>query len=91
MLYFAEPAGRLAFEKFVKKFMRLPSNDSVVAEALESLETFFDVAERILQHQEYMAGGSFTLADIYYIPLVQRLFTMGYGDLVLNRVAVNGW
>ncbi|EFQ32253.1 uncharacterized protein GLRG_07397 [Colletotrichum graminicola M1.001] len=35
-----------------------------------------------------MAGNDFTLIDIYYIPLIQRLFAGGYGDIVLGRKAV---
>lgn len=89
--YFAEPAGRIAFEKFVKKRMGLPPNDAVVSDAARSVETFFDVADRLLQHQDYMAGQSFTLVDIYYIPLVQRLFVCGYGDVIVNRKAVDAW
>lgn len=90
-LYFAEPAGRLMFEKFVKKFLRLPANDAVVAQALESLEALFNVAERTLQRQNYMAGDNFTLVDIYYIPLIRRLFVVGHGELVSSRAAVSGW
>lgn len=91
MLYFAEPAGRLAFEKFVKKFFGLPPNEVVMIEILQSLEVFFDVAERILQRQDYMAGNDFTLVDIYYVPLIQRLFAIGHGELVLSRTAVSAW
>ncbi|KAH7002542.1 putative glutathione-S-transferase theta, GST [Ilyonectria destructans] len=91
MLYFAEPAGRIAFEKFAKKFMGLPPNEAVVSDALRSVEAFFDVAERLLQHKHYMAGNDFTLADIYYIPLIQRLFACGYGDIVVSRKAVSAW
>lgn len=91
MLYFAEPAGRIAYEKFVKKFLRLPPDDAVVSDALRSVELFFDVAERLLQHKNYMAGNDFTLADIYYIPLIQRLFACGYGNVILNRKAVSAW
>jgi glutathione S-transferase len=91
MLYFAEPAGRIAMEKFVKKFMGLPANEAVVSDALRLVEMFFDVAERLLQHKDYMAGKEFTLTDIYYIPLVQRLFACGYGDIILSRKAVSAW
>jgi glutathione S-transferase len=92
MLYFAEPAGIIAFEKLVKKkFMGLPPNEAVVSVALQSVEMFFDVAERLLQHRDYMAGQDFTLVDIYYIPTVQRLFVCGYGDVILNREAVSAW
>jgi glutathione S-transferase len=91
MLYFADPAGRIAFEKFAKKFIGLPCDEAVVLGALRSVEMFFDVAERLLQHQEFMAGKDFTLVDIYYIPLIQRLFACGYGDVILSRKAVSAW
>lgn len=91
MLYFAEPAGKIAFEKFAKRFIGLPVDEGVVANALRSVEGFFDVAERLLQDRDYMAGNSFTLADLYYIPLIQRLFACGYGDVVTNRKAVSAW
>ena len=91
MLYFAEPAGRIAFEKFAKKFMGLPPDDAVVSGALRSVEMFFDVAESLLHHRYYMAGNDFTLIDIYYIPLIQRLFACGYGDIIVSREAVSAW
>ncbi len=91
MLYFAEPAGRIAFEKFAKRYMGLPPDDAVVSSALQSVEMFFDVAERLLQHKSYMAGNNFTLVDIWYIPLIQRLFACGYGDIIVNRKAVSAW
>jgi glutathione S-transferase len=90
-LYFAEPAGKIAFEKFAKRFMGLLPDEAVVANALRSVEQFFDVAERTLQKQEYMAGKEFTLVDIYYVPLVQRLFACGYGDVVLSHEGVGAW
>jgi glutathione S-transferase len=92
MQYFAEPAGKLAFEKFVKqKYRGLPADEAVVQEAMKALEGFFDVAERILKEREFMAGREFGLVDVYYVPLVQRLFACGCGDLVLGREAVRAW
>jgi glutathione S-transferase len=91
MLYFAEPAGRIAFEKFAKRFMGLHPDDAVVSNSLRSVEMFFDIAERLLHHKDYMAGNDFTLVDIYYIPLIQRLFTCGYGDIIDSREAVSAW
>ena len=91
MLYFAEPASKIAFEKFAKKFMGLPANETVVSTALKGVEAFLDVAEGLLQQRDYMAGDKFTLADINYIPLIERLFVVGYGDVILNRKAVNAW
>jgi glutathione S-transferase len=91
MTYFAEPAGRIAFEKFAKKFIGLPPDDAAVSDALRSVELFFDVAERLLLQKDYMAGNNFTLVDIYYIPLIQRLFACGYGDIIASREAVSAW
>jgi glutathione S-transferase len=90
-LYFSEPAGKIGFEKFAKKIMGLPADEAVVAAALKGVEAYFDVAEGLLQHNDYMAGKDFSLADIYYIPLTQRLFACGYGDVVLSRKAVGAW
>lgn len=91
MLYFAEPAGRIAFEKFAKKFIGLPVDEAAVSTALRMVEAFFDVAERLLQYSNYMAGKDFTLVDIYYIPLIQRLISCGYEDVILSRKSVRAW
>lgn len=90
-LYFAEPGSRIVFEKFAKRFMRLPADEAVVSDSLRAVENFFDVAERLLQQKYYMAGSKFTLVDIYYIPLIQRLFACGYGDIITSREAVSAW
>lgn len=90
-LNFNPPAGRLAFEKFAKRFMGLPADEGVVAQAAREVEGFFEVAEGWLAGREYMAGDEFTLVDLFYVPLVQRLFACGYGDLVTERKAVGAW
>ena len=91
LLYFGEPAGRLGFEKVVKRLLGLPADEAVVAAARGALVAFFDVAERALRGRDHMAGAAFTLVDLYYVPLIQRLFACGHGDLVLARPAVRAW
>lgn len=91
ILYFSDPAGKIAFEKFAKRFMGLPADEAVVAASLKSVDGFFDVVERILRERKFMGGNEFTLVDIYYIPLIQRLFACGYGDVVGSREAVGAW
>ncbi|KAF4551779.1 Glutathione S-transferase-like protein 12 [Elsinoe fawcettii] len=90
-LYFADPAGKIAFEKVAKRFMGLPADEDVVKGAVTGVEGYFDVAERLLLKEGYMAGAGFSLVDIYYIPLIQRLFACGYGDIVESRPAVKAW
>lgn len=58
---------------------------------MSALEKFFDVAEKQLLTEGYMAGGELTLADIYYVPLMERLVACGYGRLVESRPAVQAW
>ncbi|KAJ4114766.1 hypothetical protein NW768_011320 [Fusarium equiseti] len=89
--YFAEPAGRIAFEKFAKKFIGIPADEKVVADSLKAVEAFFDVAETMLGEKKYMAGDEFTLVDLYYVPLVKRLFICGFGDVVTERKNVREW
>lgn len=91
MAYFGDAAGKLAFEKYAKKLRGWPTDEAVVAECLKSLGAFFDVAEGILSHQPWMAGDNFTLVDIFYIPLVERLVQVGHEDLITSRKAVNAW
>lgn len=90
-IYFSEPAGKLSFEVFVKKFMGIPSDEKNIADAVTSLKAFFQVAETILEDRDYMAGSSFTLVDIYYIPLAERLFGCGYGELFTSQKNVKAW
>jgi glutathione S-transferase len=75
----------------VKRFSGAPPDNAVVSDALRSLETFFDIADRLLKDKDYMAGNEYTLVDIYYIPLIQRLVACGFGDLITSRKAVNAW
>jgi len=91
MVNFGEPAAKIAFEKFAKRFIGLPPDEAVVESALRAVEAFFDVAEGLLQNHGYMAGNEFTLVDIYYIPVVQRLFACGYTDVIFSRKAVSAW
>ncbi len=71
--------------------MGLPPDDAEVSDALRSVEVFFDVAEGLLQRKAYIAGDDFTLVDIYYVPLIQRLFACGYEDVIVSRKAVSAW
>lgn len=71
--------------------MGLPPDDAIVLDALRSVRSFFDIADRLLRDKTYMAGNNFTLVDIYYIPLIQRLLACGYGEIIASREAVNAW
>lgn len=90
-IYFGEPAGKIGFEKFAKKFMGIPTDEAVVANAEKELGAYLDVASGLLQKRGYFGGEEFGLIDIYYIPLLQRVSLCGYGYLVEKRPAVKAW
>lgn len=90
--YFNPPAGKISFEKFAKaRFLGLPADEAVVEAAVKELDNFFAIIEGLLQDKQYMAGDNFSLVDIYYIPLVQRLFMLGYSDMISGRQNVAAW
>lgn len=65
---------------------------SVVEATRKKVGEFLDVVDsRILAGQEYMAGSSFSLVDIYYIPCVERLMACGFEDLFMSRENVKAW
>ena len=51
----------------------------------------FDVVDKTLASQPYLAGDEFSLADIYWMPYMQYLFPSGAGDLVKARSNVAAW
>lgn len=89
--YFADPVAKIEFERTVKKFLGLPADEAAVKSALKSLEAYLDVANDLLRDKGYMAGKDFSLVDIYHLPLVQRLFTGGFGDVIDSREHVRTW
>ncbi len=89
--YFSPHAGATSYEKFAKQLMGLPTDEGAVARERKKLEEYFDILDDILSRQKYSAGDVFSLVDIYHIPLVERLFQCGDGDLVTERKNVNVW
>jgi glutathione S-transferase len=91
LCYFNGPAGTTYFEKFFKRVMNSPIDEAAVLAAREKLGEFFAVVDGILAKQEYMAGNKYSLADVFYVPLVARLFVCSEGDLVSKRNNVCAW
>lgn len=91
MSYFAEPVAKIQFERTVKKFMGLPADEAAVSSALKALEAYLDIAEKLLSEKEYMAGKEYTLVDVFYVPLIERLIAGNFGEIISSRKNVNAW
>ena len=71
--------------------MGLTTDEEVVAKERSKLQEYFNIIDEILTRQEYLAGNDYSLVDIYHIPLVERLFSCGDGDLISKKANVNAW
>jgi glutathione S-transferase len=58
--------------------------------AVEELGEHLDVLEPILAGREYLVG-TFSVADVAYVPLVCELEACRLGHLLASRPAVRGW
>ncbi|KMP01360.1 glutathione transferase F5 [Coccidioides immitis H538.4] len=70
----------------------IPVDEAAVAKVKSQLESHLDLCEQSFKAgKEYMAGDTFGLADIFYIPAVAKLIDVGHGDLITKREMVNDW
>ncbi len=61
------------------------------AEAVLRVRRLYDDFERALADSTWLAGDSYSLADIAYSPYVLRFDQLGFGDLVVERPHVSDW
>ncbi|CAK9160768.1 unnamed protein product [Ilex paraguariensis] len=68
------------------------SNMAVVHNCQKKLEKVLDVYEQRLSKSSYLAGDSFTLADLSHLPGIRYVMNeAGLGHLVTERKNVNSW
>ncbi|CAE7160975.1 unnamed protein product [Rhizoctonia solani] len=65
---FDPSASSLAYEKVFAGMRGLKTNEELVTKYLETLNAKMDGYERILSKQKYLAGDTFTLADLFHLP-----------------------
>ena len=69
---------------------KTPDTDAV-AKATVDLEKTLDITEKHLAKNDFLAGKTFSLADITWMPYVQYLFGAKAGDLITGRTNVGAW
>ena len=69
----------------------LPVNESVVACFEKRLAEKMDVLNLILSKQPYMGGDTFSLIDIFYMPLMAALFRVDEGHRISERPCIQAW
>lgn len=81
------PISKIVYEKMFKQ----EEDPAVVETALVELEKVLDVYDTHLSNKEYIAGDSFTIADITHIPYTYCLLKCGYKDVLKRRENVYNW
>jgi glutathione S-transferase len=88
---FTPPAMKIIMQMIFAPWRGEKPNMEVVQAGRDAIKTSCDVLEKWLNGREYLAGNSFSLADISYMPYVEYLFAGESGDLVTSRPNFNAW
>jgi glutathione S-transferase len=89
--YFAAPAVRIAIQMLVGRMSGKAPDMAIVEAAKIEAAKALDVAEQTLAGQEYLAGSSFSLADIGWMPYVQYIIQSGVEAMITDRPNVAVW
>ncbi|UKZ53279.1 hypothetical protein TrVGV298_007071 [Trichoderma virens] len=92
MANFDALARPLQWEVIFKPLAGEPKNEQLIHSLVDTLAQKLDVYDKaILAEQKYMAGNTFSIVDIFYMPLMSYLFRMGFGDMITDRPNVKAW
>lgn len=81
-----DKAHALGFELIMKGVLGMGEPDR------EKLASLLDVYDRHLEARAYLAGDSFTLADLTHLPMTELFPAMGiYDELIASRPNVKAW
>jgi glutathione S-transferase len=90
MSYFTPSALGLLYEHMFNPAAGKPTDPAKVEELEGKLKKTLAVVEENLSHNQYMAGDTFTLADISFMPYVEYLLTTPSAKL-FKTPAVTAW
>jgi len=82
-----QPERRERLQKAIELGMDSPTFEP----ALRRFDAIFDEFDRTLASSQWLAGDSYSLADIAYMPYLIRLEHLGLGILITKRAHVAAW
>jgi len=91
--YFVPHAHAMVVELLFRKYLGGEKNDALVETSRSHVKTALDVMDRELEHphRPYLAGPTFSLADIHWMPYLEYLTHIGEASLVHDRKNVAAW
>ncbi|XP_073040711.1 glutathione S-transferase-like [Primulina eburnea] len=88
---FDASAQKLAFEILIKPMKGLTTDEAAVEQLQVQLSKVLDVYEARLSKSKYLAGDSFTLADLHHLPVVNNLLKTKVKALFDARPHFSAW
>ncbi|PIN18086.1 Glutathione S-transferase [Handroanthus impetiginosus] len=85
------PAAKLTWELGIKQLMGMTADDAIVQEQEAQLAKVLDVYEARLAQSKYLAGDSFTLADLNHLPTLNYLMGTRAQAVFNSRPHVSAW
>ncbi|XP_075500901.1 glutathione S-transferase PARB-like [Primulina tabacum] len=85
------PASKLTWELSFKPTMGKPADDALVEEYVSQLSKVLDVYEARLAQSKYLAGNSFSLADLNHLPTLSYLMGTSVKAVFDSRPHVRAW
>jgi glutathione S-transferase len=89
--YFSPHVMTIVHQRLLAPMRGAQPDEAVVSKAKSEVAKTLEVAGKALAKQEYLAGGTFSLADVDWMPYVQYLFITGAGDVVTSNEHVGAW
>lgn len=89
--YFIPHAHPLVVETLFRRYLGGDPNPQTIASGRTGIELALDVADEWLADEEYLAGATFSLADIHWMPYLEYLTKIGEGDPIARRKNVDAW
>ncbi|CAN6561462.1 unnamed protein product [Malus baccata var. baccata] len=88
---FDPAATKLTYELAIKPMFKMTTDAAVVEENEAKLAVVLDVYETRLAQSKYLAGESFTLADLHHLPTIHYLMGTQSKKLFESRPHVLAW
>jgi glutathione S-transferase len=89
--YFAAHAHTLIVERLFRRYLGGEPDARAIAAGREGLSPALDVIDRALASAPYLAGDSFSLADVHWMPYLDYLEQIGEGEPITRRPHVAAW
>jgi glutathione S-transferase len=84
--YFSPPAMTIVMQKLMGR-----GTPEASEKARKDLVKPLEVIDAVLAKQQFLAGDSFSLAEVTWMPYVEFLHTVGEGELFSKYKNVTGW